>query len=82
MKTSAVSSETITIQQAADLLNVSRTYVVKHVLDKENTPSHRCGKKREVYTRDVLAYMKRREIETDEIMAELAALSQHMGLME
>lgn len=82
MTTSTDSSETMTIQQAADFLNVSRTYFVKHVLDKGKIPCHRSGKKREIYTRDILAYVKNRETETDEVMAELAALSQGMGLMK
>lgn len=72
----------MTIQEAAEFLNVSQTYFETHILDKTNMPSHLCAKQRKVYFRDVLAYVKHQKIETDKIMADLAALSQKMGLME
>ena len=69
----------ITTQQAADLLNVSRPYVVK-LIDEGALPGHKVGAHRRVYASDVEEYKRAREITTRKAADELAALTEEMGL--
>lgn len=49
----------LTTQQAADLLGLSRTYVVR-LVDQGSLPSHLAGSHRRLLASDVLAYRERR----------------------
>lgn len=75
-------SDILTIQEAADLLNVSRSYFVKQILSKTHIRSHRFGKQRKIYREDVETYIKQRQIQTDEVMAKLADLSQELRILD
>jgi excisionase family DNA binding protein len=69
----------ITTQQAAELLHVSRPYVVG-LVDKGHLAARSVGKQRRLLLKDVLAYKRAIETKRREALRELAALDQELGL--
>lgn len=69
----------LTTQQAAELLNVSRPYVVS-LLDNGAMPYRKVGSRRRVRLEDVLAYREGSQRRSREALAELARESQELGL--
>jgi excisionase family DNA binding protein len=68
----------LTTQQAADLLNVSRQYLVR-LLDEGKLAHTKTGKHRRLRIEDVLAYQQTRDRERRATLDELTALSQEFG---
>ena len=68
----------LTTQQAANLLNVSRQYLVR-LLDEERIPYTKTGKHRRVRIEDVLAFKRQRDRERKAGLDELTQMSEELG---
>jgi excisionase family DNA binding protein len=71
----------LTTQEAAELLSVSRPYLVR-LLDENRTPSYRVGSHRRVRYKDILDYKVGRWSKRKATLDELSALDQKLGLNE
>jgi len=68
----------VTTQQAADLLNVSRQYVVR-LLDEGRIPFRRTGKHRRLRIEDVLSFKETRDKDRRAGLRELSQMTQEFG---
>ena len=71
----------VTTVEAANILNVSRPYVIK-LLEEGQLPFRTVGSHRRIPLRDLLAYKDESDRSMDEAMNELVALSQELGLYD
>lgn len=69
----------LTVQQAAEVLDVSVPYMTE-LLDNEEIPSRRDGVHRQVQLRDLLDYDRRNTRERQEVLAELVAEGQRLNM--
>jgi excisionase family DNA binding protein len=70
----------LTTQQAADLLNVSRPFLIK-LLEEEKMPFHKVGRHRRIKAEDAFAYKDKRDKERAAALAEMAAADAEAGLI-
>lgn len=70
----------ITTQQAADLLNVSRPFVVG-LIEKGTLAGRAVGKHRRLSLRDVLAYKAAQFTKREQALDQIVALDQELGLI-
>jgi excisionase family DNA binding protein len=68
----------LTTQQCANILNVSRQYVVQ-LLDAKSIPYRRTGTHRRVRMEDLLAYKRQRDRTRHESLDDLTRLTQEFG---
>ena len=71
----------LTTQQAADLLNVSRPFLIG-LLETGDIPFRRTGNRRKITLDDLLAYKRQDRPKRLQAMAELTAESQALGLYD
>jgi excisionase family DNA binding protein len=69
----------LTTQQAAEMLNVSRPYLVK-LLESGELPYRKVGSHRRVRLQDVLAYQERQDERSREALLELTRHTEDLGL--
>lgn len=71
----------LTVDAAADLLNVSRPYLFR-LLDRGDIPSTGSGDDRRIARADLLSYKQRRDTRRREALRELTQMSQEFGLYD
>lgn len=69
----------LTTQQAADMLNVSRPFVVR-LIEDGRLPHRKVGTHRRVRVDDLMAYRRRAEEDRDAALLELADETRRLGL--
>ena len=71
----------LTTQEAADLLNVSRPYLIK-LLDEGVLPYSKLSRHRRIRFADVMAYKERRDADATRALDAMVQLSQELGLYD
>lgn len=71
----------LTTQQAAELLGVSRPYLIR-LLDEDQLPYSRTGTHRRIRFEDLMTYKRLRDITRRQKLDELTRLSEEMGLYD
>ena len=80
VKVMSVDAE-LTTQQAADLLNVSRPFLIK-LLKEENLDYRMVGTHRRIRLEDLLVYKDQRDAERRRLLGEITSESQELGLYD
>ncbi len=71
----------LTTQQAADILNMSRPYLI-NLLERGEIPFTRTGAHRRIHLDDVMRYKAKRDTARRQALDELTRLNQEMGLYD
>ena len=71
----------MTPQQAAELLNVSRPYLVR-LLENGEIPFHSVGRHRRVRVKELLKYKERRDSERRRLLSKMTREAQEAGLYD
>lgn len=74
-------SDECTTQEAADILHVSRSFVVK-LLEEGHIPFHKVGHYRRVMKKDILEYDSKRKAAARKDFGDIVEENQRMGLYD
>ena len=69
----------LTTQEAANLLNVSRPYLIK-LLEKGEIAHHKVNKHRRIRFDDLMAYKQQQALQSSQALDELAQQAQELGM--
>lgn len=69
----------LTTQQAADVLNVSRPYLIK-LLEEQKMPFRQVGNRRRIRLQDLMDYKRRDDLQRRKVLAELTREAQELGI--
>jgi excisionase family DNA binding protein len=78
-KNKPTASDQMSTKEVADLLNVSRSFVVK-LMDAKKIPSTLVGTKRRVSRKQAMAYKAKMEKNRNEALDEIARINKESGL--
>jgi excisionase family DNA binding protein len=67
--------------EAADLLNVSRPYLIKKI-EAGELPHHKVGRHRRIHFNDLMVYKERSDREAAAAFDEMVAISQELGFYD
>lgn len=71
----------LTVHQAAELLNVSRSFIVK-LLDEGAIPYIEVGSRRRILFQDLITYKQQRKVQRRQLLDELIEMTEEAGLYE
>lgn len=71
----------LTTQEAADLLNVSRPYLIKQI-EAGKIPHHKVGRHRRIRFDDLMTYKEQQAVSQSQAMDELVAETEALGLYD
>jgi excisionase family DNA binding protein len=69
----------LTTQEAADLLNISRPFLIK-LLESGELPYHRVGRHRRVYFKDVMKYKQQIDSQRMQVLDQLVDQAQELNM--
>lgn len=69
----------LTTQQAADILNVSRPFLVQH-LEQRKTPYRKVGTRRRIRFSDLMTYQRKDEARRRRVLTKLTGQAEGLGL--
>lgn len=72
--------EELSTQEAAEILQVSRPYLIENLLETGEIPFHRVGNRRRIKLSDVMRYKRRREERRKAALRELSDEAQELGM--
>ena len=74
-------NQQLTTQRAANLLGVSRPYLIK-LLEARELPYHKAGSHRRIYLKDLREYQRRRDFERKAALDQIAKEAFELGLYD